>query len=165
MKMLACQQMEVDARRSTFADTGVRLLLHGVEWQIPSRGVCVRPVFGEDGAVAVDYGVDDWPDADAIIREADVDDTAAVVNAGPDTLGLLFGLAAKLLGVHYELTGDQLTAILTLTQPQPIWLRQLLCWCHGRSMGDAEPKYTQAEVDAMLTISTGVEIVDDVEAG
>ena len=165
MELLACQQMEVNARRKTFADTGVSLILHGVRWYIPSRGVCVRPVFA-DGDVSVDFGADEWPLADAIIKQADVevDATGAVVNADGETLRLLFGLAAELLRVQYELSDEQLTALLTLTETQPIWLRQLLCWCYGRTADDTKPLYTQAEMDAVLTISNGVEIVDDVEA-
>ena len=160
MELLACQRIEVDARRPTFADTGVRLLLHGVDWQIPSRGVRVRPVFGEDGAVTVYASVDDWPEATAIVEraEATIDGAVAYVQMGEELLGNVFALAARLLRVHYDLTDEQLGPLLELAGDTPIWVRQLLCWCHGASIDEAKPVYTEAELQA--AVGTAIEQLD-----
>ena len=128
-----------------------KLVLHGVEWAIPARGVRVVPQFGPDGVTVEPPGDGGWPDAARLLELASVttekrcevcgqtlESSLEVDVAGNlDFLTLCFTLAGKLLDARYELSPEQKSDLLAFdTDAVPLWIPQLLQWA------SAEPRPT-----------------------
>lgn len=137
-----CQRTDAPA-----FDRCPKLLLHAVEFAISPRGVKIAPKFSGD-TVTIDTNVDDWPEADKLLRLAPITadrvcekcnqpiEESLDIDPGNNQEFLVecFGLAGRLLRKQYMLDDAQLAELLAIEGGEcPLWIRQLLRWCNGLS--------------------------------
>ena len=148
------RRLEIDRRRpgAMHPDACCKLLLHGVAFAIPPRGLRVRPAFDSAGRAKLRFvGADRWP------RVAEVLARVARVVAGrrlrldldgsADLLCDLMTLARKALLAQYDLSDEQVAELLSFdTHERPAWIPGLLRWAQGLPTaceGDQAPGPTQ----------------------
>jgi hypothetical protein len=147
--------MERDARRPLggsvlHPDACPKLVIRGVAWAVPPRGIAVSPSFTEEGVFdQVQVGDDPFPEAGRLMQLAEIKPqgepcpscgrmlaaSLSIDMEKRDFLTALFGLAAKLLRSQYDLKPGQLSELLSFGgDAPPAWINQLFAWCAGREV-------------------------------
>ena len=149
MTAVEARQIEATRRRPAGSvphpDVCPKVLLWGVPFALPPRHTTIRPAFGQDGVTMTVETSGECPEAEALVKLADVQEAGTCEACGRPLAADLrldaeqhgkfllaaFALAARLLDEGYKLDGEQKAALLTLCPDNLQWPADLLAWCYG----------------------------------